>query len=66
MMKYIVDKTLCAHMVKEVATNQYLAACTSHEVAKHVCSLLNSGSGFNGDTPAFFTKKIVKIDNKIA
>ena len=65
-MKYIIDKTLCSHMIKEVTTNQYLAACSTPDIAKQYCSLLNSGTGFNGNTPSFFTKKIVKLDRKIA
>lgn len=65
-MKYIIDKTLCSHMIKEVSTNQYLAMCDSGEMAKDLCKKLNTGSGFDGETPAFFTKNIVRIEKKVA
>lgn len=61
-MKYIVD----ASMIKEVNTNQYLAMCDSSETAKQLCKKLNTGSGFDGNTPAFFVKNIVRIEQKVA
>ena len=44
--------------IRENTTNQLINTVLTKEKAKEICSKLNNGSGFNGYTPSFITKKL--------
>lgn len=54
---YVVVSITGAYLIKERKTDQYLASYDHFALAHRTCNLLNDGSGFEGETPAFFTKK---------
>lgn len=58
---YVVVTVADRYMVKERKTDQYLASYDHLALAHNLCALLNNGSGFEGETPTFFAKKILQI-----
>ena len=61
---YIIVSTMGNYLIKEKKTNQYLISYDLMNSAQALCGKLNKGSGFEGETPAFFTKKIVQVNIK--
>lgn len=59
---YVIVSTMNHYIIKEKKTDQYLISFDLGAPAHRLCNLLNDGSGFNGETPAFFAKKIVRVD----
>ncbi len=49
------------YCIYERNTDQYISQHSNYEKAKSVVKSLNSGSGFNGDTPSFFVKELVTL-----
>lgn len=47
-------------IVKEMTTDQLIAEYTDQKDAKKHCKDLNLGGGFDGFTPQFATKKLLK------
>ena len=48
--------------VYEIGTRQVVKTYRSHIKAKDHCRQLNFGGGFDGNTPAFFMKKVQNIE----
>ena len=61
---YVIVSTMNHYIIKEKKTDQYLISFDMGAPAHRLCNLLNDGSGFNGETPAFFAKKIVRVNHR--
>lgn len=59
---YVIVSTMGHYLIKEKKTDQYLISYDLMMPAQSMCGKLNKGSGFEGETPAFFTKKIVQVN----
>lgn len=59
---YVVVNAMNNYIIKEKKTGQHLISYDFATPANVLCNKLNSGSGFAGETPAFFAKKIVQVD----
>ena len=56
---YVIEHTSDGYMIKETKTDQYLFSYDHKMPAYALCNKLNKGSGFEGETPAFFTQKYI-------
>jgi len=57
MMKYKLESKGAKHYIREMSTNTVVKMVYSKKIAEDICRSLNKGSGFDGETPSFFTMK---------
>lgn len=61
---YVIVNVMNDYVIKERKTDQLLISFDQGAHAHRMCELLNDGSGFAGETPAFFAKKIVQASHR--
>jgi hypothetical protein len=63
---YVIENFSNHFLIKENKTDQYIISYDHKMHASSMCSKLNKGSGFEGETPAFMTNRIAQINTKDA
>lgn len=61
---YVIENFFDSYVIKENKTDQYIVSYDHKMPANALCRKLNSGSGFEGETPSFMTKNILRVDTK--
>lgn len=59
---YTVENFYGNYLIKENKTEQYLVSYDHRMPANALCRKLNAGSGFEGETPSFMTKNILRVN----
>lgn len=62
MARYITYRNDFGFVVEETATAQLVARTSNVEEAASLKARLNTGTGFGGDTPSFFTSPLLDLD----
>lgn len=60
MNSYIVETDGDLYLIRETATDNLIMRTTNGRLAFDTCARLNSGAGFDGNTPNFFLNSIEK------
>ena len=63
MMNYEVRRHGDNFKIYEIPTRQYIFKMNDRITAESVCDSLNSGCGFDGETPRFFSNLTMAIDS---
>ena len=61
---YVIENFSNHFLIKENKTDQYIVSYDHKMPANVLCRKLNGGSGFEGETPSFMTKNILRVDTK--